>query len=240
MPHGNPALRLGSRRYDLTRRCLVMGMLNRTPDPWHDQGATSALDGTLRRAEALVGQGADILEVGDVKAMEALVVRFDVPVSASTSDAGVLAAASAAGAVIANDHSGFSDSDYLPTAARAGASVVATQSGLVSDVAGFLVDRAERARAAGLETEQIILDAGLDLGQTEALAGLGYPLLLSAVDARRASSLTAVAYGVSHGCRIVRVEDVAGTVRVVRLIERILEAEADGDAESGAPGGGAA
>ena len=260
-----------------------MGILNRTPDSFYDQGATFALDLSLRRAEALVGEGADILDVGGVKAgpgpavgeeeelervvpaVEALVKRFDVPVSADTWNARVLAAACAAGAVVGNDISGFGDPDYLATAARAGASVVATHirlaprvrdpephyDDLVADVAAFLVERAERARAAGLTPDQIVLDAGLDLGKTaaqsavllresERLAALGYPLLLSssnktflgvlldlAVDARRAPSMAATAYGVSHGCRIVRVHDVAGTVRVVRMVERILEAEAE-------------
>ena len=279
---GNPTLRLGARRYDLTGRCLVMGILNRTPDSFYDQGATFAMDLTLRRAEALVAEGADILDVGGVKAgpgpavgeeeeldrvvptVEALVARFDVPVSADTWNANVLAAACAAGAVVGNDISGFGDPRYLTVAAAAGAAVVATHirlaprvrdpephyDDLVGDVAAFLADRAERARAAGLAADQIVLDAGLDLGKTaaqsavllresERLAALGYPLLLSAsnktflgvlldlaVDARRAPSLTAVAYGVAHGCRIVRVHDVAGTVRVVRLVERLLEAEA--------------
>jgi dihydropteroate synthase len=280
--HGNHALRLGARHYDLTRRCLVMGILNRTPDSFYDQGATFALDLTLRRAEALVADGADILDVGGVKAgpgpavgeqeeldrvvpaVEALVARFDVPVSADTWNADVLAAACSAGAVVGNDISGFGDPGYLPTAARCGASVVATHirlaprvrdpephyDDLVADVSAFLVDRAGRALAAGLTADRIMLDAGLDLGKTAAqsavllresdrLAALGYPLLLSAsnktflgvlldlpLDARRTPSLTAVAYGVAHGCRIVRVHDVAGTVRVVRLVERILEADA--------------
>jgi dihydropteroate synthase len=265
-----------------------MGILNRTPDSFYDQGATFALDLTLRRAEALVAEGADILDVGGVKAgpgpavgeeeeldrvipaVEALVARFDLPVSADTWNAKVLAAACAAGAVVGNDISGFGDLEYLPTAARCGASVVATHirlaprvrdpephyDDLVADVAAFLVERAERALAAGLGADQIMLDAGLDLGKTAAqsavllresdrLAALGYPLLLSAsnktflgvlldlpVDARRTASLTAVASGVTHGCRIVRVHDVAGTVRVVRLIERILDAQA-GPAEGG-------
>jgi len=232
-----------------------MGILNRTPDSFYDQGATFALDLMLRRAEAPVAEGADILDVGGVKAgpgppvgeeeeLDRVVpasrpssARFDVPVSADTWNAKVLAAACAAGAVVGNDISGFGDPDYLPTAARAGATVVATHirlaprvrdpepryDDLVADVAAFLVDRAERARTAGLAADQIVLDAGLDLGKTaaqsavllresERLAGLGYPLLLSAsnktflgvlldraVDARRAASLTAVAYGVSHG-----------------------------------------
>jgi dihydropteroate synthase len=286
VPPANPVLRLGERRYDLTQRCLVMGILNRTPDSFYDQGATFALDRTLRRAEALVAEGADILDVGGVKAgpgpavdeqeeldrvvpaVEALAARFDVPISADTWNANVLAAACAAGAVIGNDISGFADPAYLPTAVRAGASVVATHirlaprvrdpepryDDLVADVAAFLVDRAERARAAGLAADQIVLDAGLDLGKTAAqsalllresgrLAALGYPLLLSAsnktflgvlldlaVDARRAPSLAAVAYGVSRGCRIVRVHDVAGTVRVVRVIERLIAARTDAGA----------
>jgi dihydropteroate synthase len=268
-----------------------MGILNRTPDSFYDQGATFALDLTLQRAEQLVADGADILDVGGVKAgpgpevseaeeldrvipaIEALVARFDVPVSADTWNPNVLAAACEAGAVVGNDISGFGHPGYLPAAAKGGASVVATHirlaprvrdpephyDDLVSDVAVFLVERAERARAAGLEPDQIVLDAGLDLGKTaaqsavllresERLAGLGYPLLLSssnktfigvyldqAVDVRRSPSLATVAYGVTHGCRIVRVHDVAGTVRVVRVIERILEAQREaGEAATGA------
>ncbi|MFI5054357.1 MAG: dihydropteroate synthase, partial [Acidimicrobiia bacterium] len=121
---------------------------------------------------------------------------------------------------------------------------------LVGDVTAFLVDRAHRAAIAGLAPEQIALDAGLDLGKTPAqsavllresgvLASLGYALLLSAsnkrylgellgldIDARRAVSLASVAYGVAHGCRIVRVHEVAGSVQVCRMVEALLEARA--------------
>ena len=40
-------LALGDRSYDLATRTLVMGILNRTPDSFYDQGATFALDRTL-------------------------------------------------------------------------------------------------------------------------------------------------------------------------------------------------
>jgi dihydropteroate synthase len=116
---------------------------------------------------------------------------------------------------------------------------------LVADVTAFLLDRAQRAEAAGLAPEQVSIDAGLDLGKTPAqsavllresavLAATGYPVLLSAsnkrflgelldlaIDDRREVSLAAVAYGVAHGCRIVRVHDVAGSVRVCRMVEAI-------------------
>src|SRR5439155_7652667 len=102
------------------------------------------MDATLRRAEQLVAEGADILDVGGVKAgpgpevgeaeeldrvvpaVEALHARFDLPISADTWRASVAAAAYDAGAVMGNDISGFADPDYLTGAAAAGAAVVAT------------------------------------------------------------------------------------------------------------------
>jgi dihydropteroate synthase len=255
-----------------------MGILNRTPDSFYDRGATWDFDAFLRRAEELVDAGADLLDVGGVKAgpgpevgedeeldrvvpaIAALRERLDVPLSVDTWRAPVLDAACAAGAEVGNDISGFADPDYLSVAARHGATVVATHirlrprvpdpdpeyDDLVSDVTTFLQDRATRAEAAGLDPARIVLDAGLDLGKTPAQsavllresavhAGLGYPLLLSAsnkrfigellgreIDDRRPESLAAVAYGVVAGCRIVRVHDVLGSVRVCRTLDALL------------------
>jgi dihydropteroate synthase len=281
----NPAwrYRIGDVVHDLSCRTLVMGILNRTPDSFYDRGATYALDDLVRRADLLVRDGADILDVGGVKAgpgpevgeaeeldrviptIEALRDRFDVAISCDTWRASVLDAACAAGAVIGNDISGFDDGAYLPTAARHGASVVATHirlrprvpdpepryDDLLGDVEAFLLERAGRAQAAGLLPEQICIDAGLDLGKTPAmsavllresavLAAHGYVLLLSAsnkrylgdllgldIDDRRAVSLASVAFGVMQGCRVVRVHDVAGSVKVCRMVEAILAVRAD-------------
>jgi dihydropteroate synthase len=273
-------IRLGEVRHAVTTRTLVMGILNRTPDSFYDRGATWDLDDFLARAEGLVRDGADLLDVGGVKAgpgpevgeeeelervipaVEALVARFDTPVSVDTWRAAVLDVGCRAGAVVGNDISGFADPDYLGVAARHGATVVATHirlrprvpdpephyDDLVGDVEAFLLERAHRAEAAGLAAEQIVLDAGLDLGKTPAMsavllresarhASLGYPFLLSAsnkrffgellgldIEDRRAESLGSVAYGVLSGCRIARVHDVAGTVRICRVTEAILAA----------------
>jgi dihydropteroate synthase len=276
--------RLGDRVLDVTSRTLVMGVLNRTPDSFFDRGATFELDAVLARAERLVAEGADVLDVGGVKAgpgpevteteeldrvvptLEAVHDHFDTPLSVDTWRARVLEAACKAGAVVGNDISGFADPDYLPIAAAHGASVVATHIRLaprvpdpephyddvVGDVRAFLKERAEAAEAAGLAPEQIAVDAGLDLGKTPAqsalllrksaaLASLGYPLLLSAsnkrflgdllgldINERRDASLAAVAFGVMHGCRIVRVHDVGASVRVSRMIEAIAVCAHDG------------
>lgn len=258
-----------------------MGILNRTPDSFYDRGETFALDRLVARAEQLVADGADLLDVGGVKAgpgpevgeaeeldrvvpaIDALHRRLDVPISVDTWRASVLAAACEAGAVVGNDISGFADPDYLTAAAKADASVVATHirlrprvpdpepvyDDLVADVGAFLRSRALAAEQAGLAPQQIAIDAGLDLGKTPAmsavllresdtLASYGYTLLLSAsnkrfigelmdlaIDERREASLASVAYGVAHGCRIVRVHDVAGSVQVCRVIGALLDVE---------------
>jgi len=137
-------LRLGDRTLDVRVRAVVMGILNRTPDSFFDRGATWSFDAFLRRAAQLVDEGADLLDVGGVKAgpgpevgeaeeldrvvpaIEALHARFDVPTSVDTWRASVLDAACRAGAVVGNDISGFGDPDYLDVAAKHDATVVAT------------------------------------------------------------------------------------------------------------------
>ena len=276
-----PSLDLGGRRYDLTRRALVMGILNRTPDSFYDRGATFELDKLYRRAEELVADGADILDIGGVKAgpgpevtepeeldrvvpvVASLVARFETAVSVDTWRASVARASFAEGAVMGNDISGLADPDYAAAAAEHGAAVVITHIRLaprvadpdphyddvVQDVARFLSERASGVGATGIPATRIVLDAGLDLGKTpeqsltllrasSTLAALGYPLLLSAsnktflgkvldldLTERRAASIGAAALGIAWGCRIVRVHDVRGAVRVRDVLAAISEAE---------------
>ena len=118
---------------------------------------------------------------------------------------------------------------------------------MTASVTSFLLERRQWAYDAGLGHEQIVLDAGLDLGKTAAqslellrnsdhLAAQGSPVLLSAsnktflgtalnleVTERQSASIAATAMGIALGCRIVRVHDVAGTVRVRDALERLLE-----------------
>jgi dihydropteroate synthase len=273
-------LDLGGRRYDIAHRALVMGILNRTPDSFFDKGATWDWDAFWARADQIVAEGADILDVGAVKAgpgpevteseemdrllpaVVGLMERFDLPVSVDTWRASVAEESYRAGAVLGNDISGFADPEYVRVAAAHGAAVVATHIRLaprvadpdpqygdvVVDVRDFLMERAERAKAAGVPAERIVLDAGLDLGKTAAqsltllrassiLAGLGYPLLLSAsnktflgvtldlgITERREASLAAAALGLSWGCRILRVHDVKGTCRVRDAVAAVSSA----------------
>jgi dihydropteroate synthase len=257
-----------------------MGVLNRTTDSFFSPAATFELDELYGRAARLVEDGADLLDVGGVRAgpgaevtedeeldrvvavVDALHARFDVPISIDTWRASVAAACFEVGAVLGNDISGFQDPGYLAAAAKAGASVVATHirlrprvadpSPVYDDVVGtvraFLEDRSRAAITAGIEADRILVDAGLDLGKTSAqslellrgsseLATLGFPVLLSAsnkrflgdrlgleIHERNDASLAAAALGVTLGCRVLRVHDVAGSVRVRDAIASVLEA----------------
>jgi dihydropteroate synthase len=273
-------LALGPTRFDVTHRAVVMGILNRTPDSFYDGGEYFAFDDFLGKAEQLVADGADLLDVGGVKAgpgedvteaeeldrvvpaVEALHTRFDVPLSVDTWRASVARACFAAGAVVGNDISGFADPDYLSVCAAAGASVVATHirlaprvadpdphyDDLVGEVVAYLGDRAARAEAAGIPAERIMVDAGLDLGKSpeqslellrssDTLAGLGYPVLLSAsnkrflwtlLDVDRTSAgegtVAAHALGITLGCRVLRAHDVRAARRVADSLAAVLAA----------------
>ena len=276
-------LELGSRhRYDITYRALVMGILNRTPDSFFDQGGYYDFDSFLRKAEVLVAEGADFLDVGGVKAgpgpevtpaeeldrvvpaVEALASRFDLPISVDTFRASVAEACFEAGACIGNDISGFADPAFLTVAADHEASVVATHirlaprvpdprpvyDDLLADVREFLRHRAQKAVAAGIPPERVMVDAGLDLGKNPAmsvtllrnsddLVSLGFPVFLSSsnkgflgellgteVGDRLEATWAAHALGIGLGCRILRAHDVRGTRRVADVMAELLAARA--------------
>ncbi len=116
-----PLLDCAGRSLDLSRP-RVMGVLNVTPDSFSDGGEYLDLAAALRRAETMVEQGADIIDVGGestrpgalpvsaedevrrvVRVIAAIVARLPVPVSVDTSKPEVMRAAVAAGAGLIND-----------------------------------------------------------------------------------------------------------------------------------------
>ena len=116
---------------------------------------------------------------------------------------------------------------------------------LLGEVHGFLAARVEAARAEGIE--RIAVDPGLGFGKSregnlallgalERFADLGCPLVVGAsrksfiwktlgltAEESLAGSLAAAVCAVGAGARILRVHDVAATLRAVRLIEAVRE-----------------
>jgi dihydropteroate synthase len=137
-------LKLGRHRFD-DHRLLVMAIVNRTPDSFYDNGATYAEDAALERVREVVEAGAEVVDIGGVKAgpgdtideaeelrrTVGFVARVreefpDVVISVDTWRAGVGREACRAGADLLNDAWGGHDPGLLEVAAEYGAAYVCT------------------------------------------------------------------------------------------------------------------
>ena len=129
-------------------RALIMAIVNRTPDSFYDRGATFADDAAKEAAYRVVADGADIVDVGGVKAGPGAMVDVDeeiarvVPfiewlrgtfpdrvISVDTWRAEVAKQACAAGADLINDTWGGADPDLAAVAAEFGAGLVCSHTG---------------------------------------------------------------------------------------------------------------
>ena len=260
------------------REPLVMGILNVTPDSFSDGGAYPSPEAVLARAEEMVDEGADLLDVGGestrpgavavsaeeemtrvVPVIRLLASRLSTPVSVDTRKASVARAALDAGAEVVNDISALRDPGMASVVAEAGAGVVLmhmrgtpetmqlnpTYEDVVREVAAELGAAVERAAAAGVDPERMVVDPGIGFGKTAAhnlqllsrlaeLGEVGRPVLLGvsrkafigsllggAAPAERAvGTAAACVAGLLQGARIFRVHD----VRVVREALTVAEA----------------
>jgi dihydropteroate synthase len=132
------------RKLEYGEKTLVMAILNVTPDSFSDGGNFFSIDESLRQAEKLISDGADILDIGGestrpkservsaeeekkriVPVIAAVVKRFDVPISVDTSKSEVAESAINSGAEIINDVSGLRfDEQIAQVAARTDAGLV--------------------------------------------------------------------------------------------------------------------
>jgi len=138
--------RIGAREFDFSRRVAVMAIVNRTPDSFHDNGATFALERAVQASLAAVEDGADWVDVGGVPfgrgpavdlpeeldrivpLVAAIRAATDVVISVDTFSAGVAEAALAAGADVINDTSGLWDPAMAGVVAHGGGHIVLTHS----------------------------------------------------------------------------------------------------------------
>lgn len=195
-----------------------------------------------------------------VPVVGALRAGSDVVISVDTFHSTVARHAIAAGATVINDTTGLSDPELAPVVADSDATLVITHSlaeprrpyprphydDVVADVSRFLLERVERALAAGVPEERIILDPGHDLNKNtlhsleltrrlSEIADLGFPTLAAVsnkdfigetLDAPRSErlegSLAAAVISVMNGARIVRMHDVRASVAAMRMTEAVL------------------
>lgn len=256
---------------------LVMAIVNRTPDSFYDKGATFAEDKAMERVDLVVEQGADIVDIGGVKAapggdvdvaeeidrVAGLVARVreahpQLVVSVDTWRAEVGEAVCAAGADVLNDAWGGADPGLVDVAAAHDVAIICTHTGgvkprtrpfrtgfegdVVADVIEGVLGYAERAVAAGVARESVVIDPAHDFGKNthhtlevtrrlDEMVDTGWPVLVSLsnkdfvgetldrpVDQRLIGTLATTAVSAWLGARVYRVHEVAETRQVLDMV----------------------
>ena len=284
VPAPAAALRLRGRTFDAARPA-VMAVVNRTPDSFWAGNRHADLGSALRALDEAVERGADIVDVGGVRAGQEgevvtaqqeveRVVPFlasararhpDLALSIDTWRSDVARAAAAeAGIDLVNDTWAGHDPELVHVAAEVGAGYVVSHTGglpprtdpvdvtyppeplgVVADALRTLREGAERAVAAGMPPDRVLVDPTLDFGKTtahsltllrhtEAVVALGHPVLQAlsrkdfvgetldlAPDDRLEGTLAATAVAAWLGATVFRAHDVRATRRVVDMVASI-------------------
>ena len=284
VPAAPAALRLRGRTFDASHPA-VMAIVNRTPDSFWAGNRHADLRSALAALDDAVALGADLVDVGGVRAgQEGPVVTAEeevervVPFLAAARDRHpdlalsldtwrsevARAAADAAGVDVVNDTWQGHDPDLVHVAAAVGAGYVVSHIGglpprtdpvgvtyppeplgVVEDVLRTLREGVERAVAAGIPVDRVLVDPTLDFGKTtahsltllrhtEAVVALGYPVLQALsrkdfvgetldlpADDRLEGTLAATAVAAWLGATVFRAHDVRATRRVVDMVASI-------------------
>jgi len=195
--------------------------------------------------------------------IEALVAEVDAVVSIDTMKPEVMSAAIAAGAGMVNDVLALQAPGAVQAVAASSAAVCLMHmqgtprtmqespryDDVVAEVGGFLQQRAQACRAAGIAAARIALDPGFGFGKTlehnlqllrdlPRLTAGPYPVLIGLsrksmlgkltgrpVDERLAGGLALHSIGALHGARIIRTHDVKETCDAVAVAWAVREAQ---------------
>jgi len=232
------------------------------------------IDVAVDQARAMASEGADLLDVGGestrpghaaVDADEEIrrvvpVLRAvrdalpSMPLTIDTTKPSVAEAALAAGAGAINDVWGVSDDDTLARVATDhGVPIILMHNraepryvNLVPEIVGELQRAIDRALAAGVRWEDVLVDPGFGFGKTPdqnlALLGelgslrlLGRPIVLGTSrkstlgkvldlppEERLEATIATTALGIAAGVDVVRVHDVRANVRAARMADAVI------------------
>jgi len=260
-----------------------MAIVNRTPDSFYDRGAAFTDEAAKAAAHRVIEEGADVIDVGGVKAGPgdavdadeeiARVVPFvewlrdtypDQLISVDTWRSSVAKQACAAGADLINDTWAGHDPALPEVAAEFGVGLVCshtggaqprtrpfrvnygiTERGVVDAVIAETTASAERAVAAGVPRDAILIDPTHDFGKNthhgltllrhvKELVNTGWPVLMAlsnkdfvgetlgvGLTERLEGTLAATALAAAQGAAMFRVHEVAPTRRVLEMVASI-------------------
>lgn len=181
-------IQCGPFQLDYQRKTLIMGILNATPDSFSDGGRYNQQDYAVKRAQELVDNGADIIDIGGestrpgaafvsveeelervVPIIKAISEHVKAPLSIDTYKAEVAKQAIEAGAHIINDvWGGKSDPEMAMVAAQYQVPIILMHNRdnrdyhhFYRDVVNDLYESITMMKDAGVKDENIILDPGI-------------------------------------------------------------------------------
>lgn len=181
-------MKIGKWTFDTTQDVFMMGILNVTPDSFSDGGHFFGIDQALFHAEALIQEGASILDIGGESTrpnhvkisaeeemervcpvIEAVKARMDIPISLDTYKSQVAGAGIQAGADMINDIWGLKWDDAMAKViAENRASVCLMHNrkepvyeDFIQDVIDDLQESLDLAIQAGIDKERICVDPGI-------------------------------------------------------------------------------
>ena len=183
-PIRDPIRIIGRRRFDFDRQIVVMGIVNRTPDSFFDQGATFDLDRAVEAALAAAEAGAGWIDIGGVpfspnaaEVSEAEEIDRVVPVVAAVAGVShivisvdtfrpeVAGRSIEAGAAVINDTTGLHDHDLARVVGGSNATLVITHSKARPRqhlARPTYVDVAAEVKAFLADRIQLAVDLGVD------------------------------------------------------------------------------
>ena len=186
-------MKIGNRFFDTKNHTYIMGILNVTPDSFSDGGKWNHMDEALKHTEAMIADGADIIDIGGestrpghtpvradeeaqrvLPVIEAVKKHFDIPVSVDTFKSSVAESSIQAGADLVNDIWGLKyDPKMAEVIAKGDVACCLMHNRDNSNYADFLKEWYDEtaecvtlAKAAGIADDKIILDPGVGFGKT--------------------------------------------------------------------------
>lgn len=189
----NSIIKCGTYELDISKKTLIMGILNITPDSFSDGGKYNTNNEAIVRAMKMVEEGTDIIDIGGestrpgaekisldeelrrvIPIIKEVSNVVDVPISIDTYKSEVAKQAVEAGATIINDVWGAkADPKIADIAANYKVPIILTHNrldlnyrDLLEDVISDLKESISICEQAGVEEGQIILDPGIGFAKT--------------------------------------------------------------------------
>jgi dihydropteroate synthase len=253
-------------------RPLIMGVVNVTPDSFFEASRHPDATDAAATGVRLIDEGADIVDLGGestrpghvpidaeeelrrvLPVVRELSRRTAAPISIDTHKPQVAEAALAAGAKIVNDIWGLRDPAMAAIVAAHDAAVVIMHNreeadpslDIIEELGRFFAAALDRAVAAGINSNRIVLDPGIGFGKTfeqnlailarlEDIVAIGYPVLVgvsrksfigklapTTPGERLPGTIAANVIATLAGVAILRVHDVAAHLQALKLAAAI-------------------